>query len=135
MTRPRRLVGAAAEVRRAHHARTGGDERLHATDRPMTSDFGLEQPVDLGVLVVVFDLPAAFLDADVGAAATTTEPRPAAAQRQIAGRRRAGIEVLVEAGIGRHHYHATRLPIALARLLVLLPEQREAVAGEDHQMR
>ena len=49
---------------------------------------------------------------------------------EIARRRRAGVEVLVQPHVRRHD-HGADLPLVVARLVALRPHQRIALAGED----
>src|SRR5579863_8535522 len=97
-----------------------GEEGLHAAGRAMFRQLGLENLVDLGILVLVLDLPAALLDAAVGIPAVFArrrgEAEVAQAQRQITGARRAGIEVLMKAGVARHDHHAALLPVGLLQV-------------------
>ena len=121
-----RVWRQAASLTNFRHA------RLHAVLRELRQI----DLVDARILVLVFDLAAAVLDAHVHAhehvALVGGERIAQAAEgdREIArgiGRR---VEVLVEHLVGRREHHAV-LPVdALEVLLALVPEQRIAVAGD-----
>src|SRR4030095_5801567 len=94
--------------------------------------------MDARIFVFEFDLPAAVLDARVSPALAVLHPHeaefPAApAQRQIARRLGAGIEMLMEPLIGRHH-HAAGFPIDPLHVLAFGPEHRISLPSEDDYM-
>ena len=70
---------------------------------PLLASFGLENLVDLAGLVLVLNLDAAILDADVGGLPLVggVESAVAAPQRHVPGPLRAGVEVLVVGAVVR----------------------------------
>ena len=99
--------------------------------------------MDARILIRIFDLGAAFLDADIGAAAFRADAallddriafRPKA-DGEIAGRTRAGIEMLVEHALRRRKDHAVTPFDALEIVVAFVPEQGEtgAMNKEDVQ--
>src|SRR6266508_6725713 len=132
-------VAALGDVAGAHLARAPRDDRLHAADCAVFGDVGLEHLVNLAILVLVLDLSAAQLHAHVRLAARNAgrlaKASTAVAQRQVARRRGAGVEVLVEPVVWRHH-HCARPPIALLHLIITIaPEHAEAVPIQDDHVR
>ena len=76
----------------------------------------------------MLDLPAALVQGDVGLDGAGHQLEHAAEhlQGEIAGRLGAGVEVLVEPALGRHHQGAG-LPDELLLLLALGPHERVAL--------
>src|SRR5262245_54252231 len=99
--------------------------------------------MDAWILILVLDLGAALLDADVGAPAFRADPAlehdrialGPEADGDIARRTGAGAEMLVEHVVGRREAHAMAPVDALEIAVALVPEQRvpRAVDEEDVQ--
>ena len=98
--------------------------------------------MDSRILIGIFDLCAAFLQADVAAAAFRTDATlqhdrvtlAAETERQVARRPLAGVEMLVEHLIRRRKHHAV-LPLhALVIALAVIPEQAIAAAVDEQHM-
>src|SRR5438046_119584 len=95
--------------------------------------------VDLRIFVFELDLAAAELHARERASFAVLRAHELVApvvpaKRQVARRRRAGIEMLMEPLIRRHH-HAARPPIDALRRFTRGPENRIALTGENNDMR
>src|ERR1044071_4254533 len=99
----------------------------------------LEVLMDLRILVFEFDLSTAELDAGKRAAFAVLGAHEfvapvVPAQRQIARRLRAGIEVLMKPLIRRHH-HAARPPVDPLHRFARRPENRIALSGKNDHVR
>ena len=91
---------------------------------------------DFRPLVRIVDLVAAQAPADprLGHALRIADRHALGLERQVARRRRPGIEVLVEPEVWRHDHRALA-PVVALRLLALGPHQAEALAAQDDDMR
>src|SRR5207248_10643690 len=118
---------------------TAGVIRTHVATRTGGFHRRFKILVDLRILVLEFDLPAALLHTGVGAAfavlhAHEAELPTAPAQRQIARRLGAGIQMLVEPLIRRHN-DAAGFPIDSLHRLPIRPENRVALAAQYNDVR
>src|SRR5579859_3001878 len=108
------------------------DERRHAARHTMSLQLGLEDRVDLRILVFILDLPTAEFAADrnrifAAPVGRLDESLAVHAQGEIARWSRARVEVLVKPVLWWHD-DRPRSPIAATPLCIaLLPQQREAV--------
>ena len=95
-----------------------------------------EHAADFRRLVGIVDLVAADAPADPGDrhALRIAQRRDLVLEGEIARRRRAGVEVLVEHPVRRHDQRAD-MPVEALRLLAFMPHQREALAGQDDDVR
>src|SRR5688500_2397296 len=97
----------------------------------------LRKPLpDLGTLVGVVDLVSAQAPADpgLGNALGIADRDALGLEREVARRRGAGIEVLVEPEVRRHDHGAFAPVVALGRL-ALGPHQAEALSAENDHVR
>ena len=137
-----------AELQIVHRAPSGRrfgvarfvDELAHAGLDAVLRQLVEIDAVDARVLVLVFDLAAAFLHVDVHAHEHMPLGRreriaqAAEGDREIARRIGRGVEVLVEHLVGRREHDAV-LPVDAHQILgALVPEQRIAVAGDGEDV-
>ena len=111
----------------------------HVAARPDLIHRRFKVFVDLRVFVFEFNLAAAELHARERAAFAVLRAHELVApvvpaKRQVARRRRAGIEMLMEPLIRRHD-HAARPPIDALRRFTRGPENRIALTGKNDDMR
>ena len=109
---------------------------VHLRRQPVLGELLRELLARLRVLVGVVDLVAAVPLADPGLrhALRVADRDALVLEGEIARRRRAGVEVLMQPHVRRHD-HGADLPLVVARLVALRPHQRIAFAGEDDDMR
>ena len=113
----------------------GGVGLVHRRLEPVPGKLLLEFLARLRVLVGVVDLVAAEPLADPGLrhALGVADRDALVLEGEIARRRCAGVEVLVQPHVRRHD-HGADLPLVVARLVALRPHQRIAFAGQDDHM-
>src|SRR5262249_60277348 len=109
---------------------------------PFLGEFAQPDRMDALILILILDLGAALLDADVGAPAFRPDPAlehdrialGAEADGDIARRPGAGAEVLMEHVIWRRKAHAVAPVDTLEIAVALVPEERVARAGDEEDV-
>src|SRR5437763_1833683 len=125
--------------RRRVHDRGLIEEFSHLRGHTRLAQFGKPQRMDACVLILIFDLGAAFLDAHIGAAAfgagaafiddcVALGSKP---DRNITRRPRARTKVLVEHAVGRRKAHAMAPVDTLKFVIAFVPQQRIARAMNE----